>query len=158
MNCNRPHPIVSCWRLAQSEPSMLQHEDVEGEADAAWAPPPPCGSCWRRVRATRTTRAPYPAPCMLSTWWRLDSITGVRASNSSTLNTLHTVQSFLRATKAYSRTLKLWLKHHCSTTIRACFRISFWKERQKIPQNTDTDHFTLTCMTHKKVYEWYNCS
>ena len=75
------------------------------------------------------TRPAYPAPCMFSTWLRLDSITEVKASSSSMRNPLHTLQIFLRATSAYSRMLKLWLKHHCSTIIRACFRIRFWKER-----------------------------
>ena len=91
-----------------------------------WAPPTPLHMvCWPGER----TRPAYPAPCMFSTWLRLDSITEVKAASSSMCNPLHMLQIFLRATNAYSRMLKLWLKHHCSTIVRACFRISFWKER-----------------------------
>lgn len=78
---------------------------------------------------------PYPAPCMLSAWLRLRSMTVVHVLHSSTPSALHTSQTFLRATRAYSRTLKLWLRHHCSAMRRACFRSGACRERmQTLPQ------------------------
>lgn len=100
------------------------HCSVMGKQELLKAGHPLCTQCWTEGKGTRPA---YPAPCMFSTWFRLDSITEVKASSSSTCNVLHMLQIFLRATKAYSRMLKLWLKHQCSTTIRACFRMSFWK-------------------------------
>lgn len=90
---------------------------------------PSVRSAGRKVKGTSSA---YPVPGMFSTWLRLDSITDVKASNSSTCSVLHMLQIFLRATKAYSRTLKLGWKHCCSAIIRACFRTGFWKERGEI--------------------------
>lgn len=122
------HPDTSPHSLLDQAPPTpwLGTPDASPHALLDQRPPTPLHMvCWPGER----TRPAYPAPCMFSTWLRLDSITEVKAASSSMCNPLHMLQIFLRATNAYSRMLKLWLKHHCSTIVRACFRISFWKER-----------------------------
>ena len=141
-----PTPLHTlCWTghpqlLGQAPPMPLHMLCWTGHPQLLGRAPPTSLHmlCWTghprhlstcSVGSGERPRPAYPAPCMFSTWLRLDSITEVKASSSSTRNPLHMLQIFFRATNAYSRMLKLWLKHHCSTTIRACFRISFWKER-----------------------------
>lgn len=131
-----PQPVM-CLReaAAASTPDSLAGHPRRLSPSSAGPGTPDSLSRYPRHLSTRSagpgerTRPAYPAPCMFSTWLRLDSITEVKASSSSMRNPLHMLQIFLRATSAYSRMLKLWLKHHCSTIISACFRISFWKER-----------------------------
>lgn len=118
-------------------PALLQHSRMTRGSGWQRLPsagllPPSASYTWRKVTTLHST---YPAPCMLSTWLRLDSITGAKASNSSTRKALHMFQIFFSAIKAYSRILKLWLKHHCSTVISACFRTSFCRERGHILQH-----------------------
>lgn len=83
-------------------------------------------------RGAACSRRAYPAPGVLSTWLRLDSITEARASSSPICSVLHMPQALFSATSAYRRTLKLWLKPHCSAMTRACFRASFCQERRGV--------------------------
>lgn len=86
----------------------------------------------------------HPVLCMASAWFRQALTTADRPSNPSSPSAalasarLHTL---FRASNAYKRTLKLWLKHHCRMTSSALPNCAVLKHTRD----------TLAEMKHDKI-------
>lgn len=92
-------------------------------------------SKWRENKYINTRLDPFvwlwlfrshPVLCMASAWFRQARITVDIPLNSSAPSSAWNpakLQTLFRASRAYRRTLKLWLKHHCrmmSSALRKC--------------------------------------
>lgn len=103
-----------------------------------------------------------PELCMASAWFRQALTTDdipLKALASSSAKPSARLQTFFRASKAYRRTLKLWLKHDCRMTSRAfcsCAALnterrrvvsgnSWWKSRFEKNQTKRSLTFSLIC-------------
>lgn len=104
----------------------------------------------------------YPVLCMASAWVRQTPTTedkDLKASASSTMFSVrcHTLFS---ASKAYRRTLKLWLRHDCrmtSNALRRCttFNITGMEKGQKRQNsNNKTQFFTLSLRCGTMTLRW----
>lgn len=86
----------------------------------------------------------HPVLCMATAWFRQALTTVESPSNPSSPSAalastrLHTL---FKASKAYKRTLKLWLKHHCRMTSSALPKCAVLKHTRD----------TLTEMKHEKI-------
>lgn len=109
----------------------------------------------------------HPVLCMASAWFR-QALTTVdsppKPSSPSAARTSAKLQTLFRASKAYRRTLKLWLKHHCRMTSSALPNCStlithtqrccrHWavtqEERRSCGEKEFTSSFSLGTMTLK---------